>query len=407
MLGCLAVGYQVHQPEPTRVVIADLVTVRELDDHVIVFVEGRPFVIEHAESPGHAQVRDENGSVLELEQKKFCPAAQTDNPPSRQYLPHIHRKWIPKAVAPERNAFDAAPFKKWRETPPYGLDFRKFRHSSGPGGQRMIPGPGNLAYPEGLGYGPAMPEKTPSNGTTTHFGYRDVAVDDKATLVKDVFDSVADKYDLMNDLMSLGIHRLWKNTMIRWLRPTADMTLVDVGGGTGDIAFRFLDAGGGTVSVVDANTAMLRRGRDRAVDRGILGGIEWITGDAECLPLDDASVDAYTIAFCIRNVTRMDQALCEAKRVLKPGGRFLCLEFSHLSFSALEKPYDLYSFKVLPWLGSQVAGDRKSYEYLAESIRQFLDQESFSEMISTAGLNRVTFRNLSGGIAAIHSAWRT
>lgn len=277
--------------------------------------------------------------------------------------------------------------------------------------QDKVQAAGNLAYPEGLGYGPAMPQKPTSDAQskegTTHFGYRDVAVDDKATLVKDVFDSVADKYDLMNDLMSLGIHRLWKNTMIRWLRPTADMALVDVGGGTGDVAFRFLEAGGGSVAVVDANTAMLRRGRDRAVDRGILSGIEWVTGDAESLPLDDASVDAYTIAFCIRNVTRMDRALTEARRVLKPGGRFLCLEFSHLSLSALEKPYDLYSFKVLPWLGSQVAGDRESYEYLAESIRRFPDQESFSEMISAAGLSRVTYRNLSGGIAAIHSAWRT
>jgi len=256
-----------------------------------------------------------------------------------------------------------------------------------------------------------MPEKSTidarSKVGTTHFGYRDVAVDDKATLVRDVFDSVADKYDLMNDLMSLGIHRLWKNTMIRWLKPAADMTLVDVGGGTGDIAFRFLEAGGGSVAVVDANTAMLRRGRDRAVDRGILTGIEWVTGDAESLPLDDASVDAYTTAFCIRNVTRMDRALGEARRVLKPGGRFLCLEFSRLSLGALEKPYELYSFKVLPWLGAQVAGDRESYEYLAESIRRFPDQESFSEMISAAGLNRVTYRNLSGGIAAIHSAWRT
>ena len=248
-------------------------------------------------------------------------------------------------------------------------------------------------------------EPAPTDATT-HFGFTEVAEGEKATLVRDVFDSVASKYDLMNDLMSMGVHRLWKNTMLDMLRPTAGMTLVDVGGGTGDIAFRFLDRGGANVTVVDINNEMLTHGRRRAIDQGRLAGLDWINGDAERLPVEARSVDAYTTAFCIRNVTHIERALEEAARVLKPGGRFMCLEFSHVALPVLEKIYDTYSFSVLPWLGEIVANDRESYQYLAESIRRFPDQQRFAQMISEAGLAQVTFRNLSGGIAAIHSAWR-
>lgn len=255
-----------------------------------------------------------------------------------------------------------------------------------------------------------MSKQAPPGGAdgaeTTHFGYRDVRADQKSSMVREVFDSVAPKYDLMNDLMSLGVHRLWKNAMVNWLRPRAGMTLADVGGGTGDIAFRFLAGGGGHVRVIDINREMLAQGRDRAVDRGLLDGIEWIRGDAESLPLDDMSVDACATAFCIRNVTRIDRALAEARRVLKPGGRFMCLEFSTTAAPALRKLYDAYSFRVLPALGERIAGDRDAYQYLAESIRRFPRQDRFAEMIAEAGLARVSCRNLSGGIAAIHSAWR-
>ena len=225
-------------------------------------------------------------------------------------------------------------------------------------------------------------------------------------MVREVFNSVAPKYDLMNDLMSLGIHRLWKEAMINRLRPRPGMRLADVGGGTGDIAFKFLAHGGSDVQVIDINRNMLSFGRDRAIDRGILDGIEWIHGDAENLPLDDMSVDAYTTAFCIRNVTHIDKALSEAKRVLRPGGRFLCLEFSEVTAPALRQLYDTYSFRVLPALGEQIASDRNAYRYLAESIRKFPNQARFAEMITAAGLARVDFRNLTGGIAAIHSASR-
>lgn len=243
-------------------------------------------------------------------------------------------------------------------------------------------------------------------GDLADFGFREVPAEEKSRLVRGVFDSVAARYDLMNDLMSLGIHRLWKSEFIDWLHPRPDMHLLDVAGGTGDIAFRFLERGGGHVTVCDLTEEMVTVGRNRAIDRGIVADIDWVVGDAEALPVADTSVDAYSIAFGLRNVTHIDRALEEAHRVLRPGGRFLCLEFSRLAWSWLEPLYDRYSFSVLPALGQWVVGDRESYEYLAESIRRFPPQEELAERIDAAGLSQVTWRNLSGGIAAIHSAWR-
>jgi demethylmenaquinone methyltransferase/2-methoxy-6-polyprenyl-1,4-benzoquinol methylase len=242
---------------------------------------------------------------------------------------------------------------------------------------------------------------------TTHFGYRTVARDEKAGLVRGVFDSVAHRYDLMNDLMSGGVHRLWKAAMIDWLRPHRAMHLLDVGGGTGDIAFRFRQAGGRNVTVVDVNEEMLAVGRDRAINAGYLDGITWLCGDAERLPVADTGVDAYTTAFCLRNVTDVPAALAEARRVLRPGGRFLCLEFSRVAIPLLDRLYDHYSFAVLPVLGQLVTGNGEAYRYLAESIRRFPSQQAFARMIREAGFDLVRFRNLSGGIAALHSAWRT
>jgi len=248
---------------------------------------------------------------------------------------------------------------------------------------------------------------TGAEAKTTHFGYRTVGEDEKADLVRGVFSSVAQKYDIMNDLMSMGVHRLWKSDLIKKLNPRAGMKLLDVGGGTGDIAFRFLEAGGGEVLVYDINPEMLAVGRDRAIDKGHLKNIEFMEGDAEKLPFDDETFDAYTIAFCIRNVTHIERALAEARRVLKPGGHFLCLEFSHVAVPGLDKIYDTYSFSVLPRLGQMVANDRESYEYLAQSIRKFPAQKKFATMIEQAGFDVVSYENLSGGIAAIHSGWRT
>lgn len=261
-------------------------------------------------------------------------------------------------------------------------------------------------------FGGAKPSGSAApTGETASFGFRTVRAEEKEPLVRAVFSSVASRYDLMNDLMSGGVHRLWKSALIDWLAPAPGMHLLDVGGGTGDIAQRFLQAGGGSVTVIDINADMLDVGRDRAIDRGYLpdakNGLAWVCGDAERLPIPDRAVDAYTIAFAIRNVTRIEAALAEAFRVLKPGGRFLCLEFSRVSLPLLDQMYDAYSFRVLPLLGRFIARDEDAYRYLAESIRRFPPQQRFAGMIRSAGFDLVRYRNLSGGIAALHSAWRT
>jgi demethylmenaquinone methyltransferase/2-methoxy-6-polyprenyl-1,4-benzoquinol methylase len=243
-------------------------------------------------------------------------------------------------------------------------------------------------------------------GPRTDFGFEQIPLGDKAGRVRDVFDSVAGRYDVMNDLMSGGLHRVWKDAFVTWLRPRADMHMLDLAGGTGDIAFRFLRAGGGSVAVTDINLEMLLVGRDRARKRRFGGAVNWLCADGERLPVPDNSVEVVTCAFGIRNMTDKAGALSEIYRVLKPGGRFMCLEFSRLVLPGLEDIYDKFSFAIVPRLGRIVANDEASYRYLAESIRTFPDQETFAQMISDAGLSNTTYRNLAGGVAAMHSAWR-
>ena len=246
---------------------------------------------------------------------------------------------------------------------------------------------------------------------TTHFGFRDVPLGDKQTLVNEVFHSVARRYDLMNDLMSGGLHRVWKDIMITALGPPkgdAPFALLDVAGGTGDIAFRAAkDAGSGfRATVCDINSEMLDVGRSRAAARHLDDRVSFIEGNAEALPFPDRSFDAYTIAFGIRNVPRIDLALAEAYRVLRPGSRFLCLEFSTVDVPGLDRLYDLFSFNVIPQLGRAVTGDADSYQYLVESIRKFPRPNAFAGMIRAAGFSRVKWDRLSGGIVALHSGWR-
>jgi demethylmenaquinone methyltransferase/2-methoxy-6-polyprenyl-1,4-benzoquinol methylase len=241
---------------------------------------------------------------------------------------------------------------------------------------------------------------------TTDFGFRTVAREAKKPMVRAVFESVAPRYDLMNDLMSLGIHRVWKRIFVTALRPSASDRLLDLAGGTGDISFGWREAGGGPTLLTDINPAMLSVGRDRALSRGLVAGLSFLVADAEALPLPDRCVERVSMAFGLRNCTNKDAVLAEARRVLRPGGRFLCLEFSRLEVVALKPLYDAWSFKVLPRLGQLVARDAESYRYLAESIRTFPDQARLAEMMRTAGFARVAVRNLSGGIAAIHSGWR-
>jgi demethylmenaquinone methyltransferase/2-methoxy-6-polyprenyl-1,4-benzoquinol methylase len=256
----------------------------------------------------------------------------------------------------------------------------------------------------------------------THFGYRQVPLGDKQALVDDVFHSVAQRYDLMNDLMSAGLHRAWKDALVTAVNPPPKgrpgrfdqkagerpFALLDIAGGTGDIAFRVADAGNHAtrVTVADINHAMLEVGRARAAERALDDIVSFVEGNAEALPFPDRSFDAVTIAFGIRNVPRIDRALAEAWRVLKHGGHFLCLEFSAVDVPGLDAIYDAYSFNLIPAIGNAVTGDAEAYRYLVESIRRFPRPELFADMMRTAGFGRVSFQRLSGGIVALHSGWR-
>ena len=242
---------------------------------------------------------------------------------------------------------------------------------------------------------------------TTHFGFQTVDETAKAGMVHGVFSRVAPKYDLMNDLMSGGVHRLWKDAMLDWLAPRPGQSLLDVAGGTGDVAFRFLKRAPGSVAtVLDLTEDMLSAGRQRAEAESLSARLNWVVGDALALPFAAGSFDAYTISFGIRNVTRIGDALSEAYRVLKPGGRLMVLEFSQIPNDLMQRLYDLYSFNVIPVLGQVVAGDRESYQYLVESIRKFPEQEVFARMIRAAGFGQVSYRNLTMGVAALHSGWK-
>lgn len=249
-----------------------------------------------------------------------------------------------------------------------------------------------------------------SDDSSTHFGFRDVPLGEKQAMVDDVFHKVASRYDLMNDLMSAGLHRSWKNTLVTLLDPprTRPFAHLDVAGGTGDVAFRVLEAGGPqtNVTILDINGDMLEVGKARAGGRDLAEHCTFVEANAEDLPLDSAAFDGYTIAFGIRNVPRIDLALREAYRVLRRGGHFLCLEFSSVDIPVLDRVYDTYSFNVIPTLGRLVTGDGEPYRYLVESIRQFPKPVAFAEMIRAAGFGRVSHKMLSGGIVAIHSGWK-
>jgi len=251
----------------------------------------------------------------------------------------------------------------------------------------------------------------PDPDRNTHFGFRTVGLGDKQAMVDEVFDKVAPRYDLMNDLMSGGLHRVWKNILVTALNPPRNerpFAVLDVAGGTGDVAFRIAEAGGaGTqVTVCDINPEMLGIGRERAAQRGLDGVVTFMEGNAESLPFPDRSFDACTIAFGIRNVPSIDVALAEFHRVLRPGGRFLCLEFSTVDMPGLDALYDFYSFNIIPALGRAVAGDAEAYRYLVESIRRFPKPKAFADMIAAAGFRRVSYRMVTGGVVALHSGWR-
>jgi demethylmenaquinone methyltransferase/2-methoxy-6-polyprenyl-1,4-benzoquinol methylase len=253
--------------------------------------------------------------------------------------------------------------------------------------------------------------KASEKGTQKSFGFKPVGADTRTRMVREVFESVAPKYDVMNDLMSLGVHRLWKRDFVQNVAPKAGEAILDLAGGTGDIAFLMEKArrvGSGfrdtrsKITICDINPAMLDVGKKRSMDRGLHDAFTWVEGNAEELPFADNSFDVVTIAFGLRNVTHLAKALADILRVVKPGGRFFCLEFSQMRVPVLQKLYDRYSFDVLPWVGEKVAGDRAAYQYLAESIRAFPDQKALALLMKEAGFNSVQWRNLSLGIAALH-----
>ncbi|HLP69996.1 MAG TPA: bifunctional demethylmenaquinone methyltransferase/2-methoxy-6-polyprenyl-1,4-benzoquinol methylase UbiE [Rhizobium sp.] len=251
---------------------------------------------------------------------------------------------------------------------------------------------------------------TAEGGMATSYGFRDVQEGEKQGLVNDVFHKVAKRYDIMNDVMSAGLHRVWKNAMVAALNPRKDPAyqVLDVAGGTGDIAFRIIEASDrlAHATVLDINGSMLAVGAERAAKKGLSGNVTFVEANAEELPFEDNSFDAYTIAFGIRNVPHIDAALKEAHRVLKRGGRLLVLEFSEVDMPLLDRFYDEWSFKAIPHFGRMITGDAEPYQYLVESIRKFPNQRDFAAMISKAGFSRVTFTNYTGGIAALHSGWK-
>ena len=247
----------------------------------------------------------------------------------------------------------------------------------------------------------------PEHDKTTHFGYQQVPVEEKAKKVADVFHSVANKYDVMNDLMSMGVHRLWKMFTLNQAGARPGMRVLDLAGGTGDLAMKFAGQVGssGEVVLADINSSMLEEGRRRLIDKGIVGNVRYAQVNAECLPFEDDSFDIITIAFGLRNVTDKDAALRSMRRVLKPGGKLLVLEFSRPISSTFSKIYDLYSFTALPLMGKLITGDADSYRYLAESIRMHPDQETLKKMMEDAGFERCDYHNLSGGVVALHSGY--
>ena len=247
-----------------------------------------------------------------------------------------------------------------------------------------------------------------TNENTTHFGFKQIATEDKVSMVRGVFDSVADKYDVMNDLMSLGIHRLWKRVAVQLSNVREGDQVLDLAGGTGDLTTLFKKRVGKTGGIVlaDINAAMLINGRNRLIDRGLVGNVQYAQVNAECLPFADNSFDCVCIAFGLRNVTDKDAALRSMHRVLKPGGRVIILEFSHPTDKITEKIYDFYSFRLLPKIGDIVAKDADSYRYLAESIRMHPKQEELKQMMETAGLERCEYFNLTQGIVAVHRGYK-
>ena len=404
--------HQVHGAEAAGIVEGDARTAFQIQHDMIVFRRCGMVMMEPAllqprnqHPPGHAKMDQQRFVGRQVDQDVFRPAPQSGHPCPGQPFGHAIRQRKAQIGAIHLRPFDHPPLHCRGKATPDRLDLGKLRHF-GPDPFRRIVSAAKASIRR-TSWHKRQELMTESDTRTTHFGFKTVEEDQKAGMVHGVFTRVANRYDIMNDVMSAGIHRLWKDAMMDWLAPRPGQKLLDVAGGTGDVSFRFLKrAPGAAATVLDMTESMLVEGRKRAEAESLAEQLSWVAGDAMALPFQDNTFDVYTISFGIRNVTRIQDALSEAYRVLKPGGRLMVLEFSQLPNPALQWAYDRYSFNVIPAMGQIVAGDRDSYQYLVESIRRFPDQETFAGMIRAAGFEQVKYRNLTMGVAALHSGWK-
>jgi demethylmenaquinone methyltransferase/2-methoxy-6-polyprenyl-1,4-benzoquinol methylase len=447
---------QIHETKPTRVIIPDSDAALDLKHDMIMLWIGRRCPNEIAwlgravlgfdrEPAGHAEMHDEGFATRQRNEKTLRPPANLLDALPLQSTDKIVGKRKAEIWTILPNLQQEAACKGWLKATADCFDFRQFRHRAHPlikdqhtlSSGRAAPRPGmkhrgnvdtlncdifsplqRVCRGKRLAYGPAMTDQSTQipPESKVSFGFTDVEREEKAGLVRGVFNRSARRYDLMNDLMSLGVHRVWKDMVMTRANPQPGELLVDVAGGTGDLARSFLDkadraglrraaATPARAIVLDINEQMLRAGVKRGVSESHNGRINWVTGNAECLPLKARSADCITISTGIRNVTDRARALADMRRVLKPGGRFLCLEFTRPTSRAWEKAYDAWSFNVMPELGALVAKDRESYQYLVESIRRFPNQDDFADELRTAGFRNVSYTNFSGGIAALHAGW--
>ena len=408
-------GQKIHGAKAAGIVEGDARAARHVEHHMIMFGGRRVIVVKITDDrpgnqhpPRHAQMHQQCLAGGQIGQNVFRPPPQRQNPRAGQPFGHPFGEGPAQIRAVDGGLRDHLPLHHGRKATADGFDLWQFRHNS-PLDSRAHCSARQAPYKEGKGRATARSEgfRMTDEQQQTHFGFQTVNEAEKAGMVHGVFTRVASKYDIMNDVMSMGIHRIWKDAMMDWLAPRPGARLLDVAGGTGDVSFRFLKrAPGAAATVLDMTESMLIEGRQRAEAERMADRLDWVVGDAMALPFPANTFDVYTISFGIRNVTRVQDALTEAYRVLRPGGRLMVLEFSQLPNEGMQKLYDLYSFNVIPVMGQIIAGDRDSYQYLVESIRKFPDQETFAGMIRQAGFGQVAYRNLSLGIAALHSGWK-
>ena len=406
--------HQVHRAKPPGVVKGDARPARHMQNDMVMFLRRGVVMVKRADhlpgnqhAPRHAQMDQKRLAGGQIGQNILGPPPQQQHPGPGQARGHIDGQGEPQVGAVDLCGLNHLPLHDRDQTLADGFNLGQFGHD-GPmrRDRRAHCRLAQQAY-KVTSEQQVQEPMTDNSDKTTHFGFQSVPEADKAGMVHGVFSRVASKYDIMNDLMSGGVHRLWKDAMMDWLAPRPGQRLLDVAGGTGDVAFRFLKRAPGASAVVcDMTEPMLIAGRQRAEADRMADRLEWVVGDAMALPFADASFDVYTISFGIRNVVRIADALAEAQRVLRPGGRLMVLEFSQIPNEMMQKAYDLYSFNVIPLMGQVVAGDRDSYQYLVESIRKFPVQEEFAAMIRAAGFGQVKYRNLTMGVAALHSGWK-